>query len=156
MTKIKKKPAVIFDIDSTLVNDDFQKALIPKDKHDRDGWDECAKYYDTCTPNKPCVMLVKRFSDTHKIIFITSREDRKNGRRDTEIELIKAIGEIDFILLMRPENDFSPSQKVKKKLYKDHVKSKYNVLFAVDDDKKNIKMFVKQGITGLIYKEVKK
>ena len=154
MKKNKKIPAIIFDIDSTLVNDDIQKALIPENKKDRAGWDECAKYYDTCVPNKSCVTLVKKFSDTHKIIFITSREDRQNGRKDTEIELIKAIGDIDFMLLMRPENDFSPSQKVKKKLYKDHVKDKYDVIMAVDDDKKNIKMFVKQGITGLIYKEV--
>ena len=100
--------------------------------------------------------MVKKFSNTHKIIFITAREDRFNSRKDTEIELIKAIGDIDFMLLMRKDDDFRESSKVKKELYKEHVKNKYNVLFVADDDKKNIKMFKKQGITGLRYYEVKK
>ena len=95
----KKQPAVIFDIDGTLVNDDLQKALIPTDKKDRKGWDEYLKYYDLCTPNKPCVELVKKFAPSYKIIFITSREDRHNSRKDTEIEILKTIGKIDFILL---------------------------------------------------------
>ena len=148
--------AVIFDIDGTLLDDTEQKKLMPKDKKDREGWNEYLKFYDLCVPNKPCVELVKKFSNTHKIIFITAREDRFNSRKDTEIELIKAIGDIDFMLLMRKDDDFRESSKVKKELYKEHVKNKYNVLFVADDDKKNIKMFKKQGITGLRYYEVKK
>jgi len=86
---------------------------------------------------------------------MTAREDRFDSRMDTQIEIHKAIGDIDFKLYMRPNENYDKSQKVKKKLYNSYVKDVCDVLFVLDDNKENCKMFRKQGITAFRYEDAK-
>ena len=55
---------------------------------------------------------------------------------------------VDEQLYMRAENDFRSSAEVKRDILLHDILPKYNVLFAVDDEEDNIKMFQTLGITA--------
>lgn len=85
--------------------------------------------------------------DSNKIIFLTGRS--KECENETRNWLEINCGYIDYELLMREPKDFRPSTVVKKELYENFVKGKYNVIFAIDDKEDVIEMWRSLGIKAL-------
>ena len=52
-------------------------------------------------------------------------------------------------LLMRPEGDKRRDDLVKRELYDQHIKDKYNVLFVLDDRDRVVAMWRSLGLTCL-------
>jgi predicted secreted acid phosphatase len=150
---IKKQKAIIFDIDGTLLDDSKLKPYMPKDKFSKEAWTEFRKHYNLCTVNQPIAELVKMYSKTHKILFITAREDVPvlPIRKESMEQIKNAIGDnIPFELYMRKYNDYSDDAKVKAKIYKKKIQDNYNIELIVDNSKEVIKKFHKKfGIMGL-------
>ena len=140
------RKSLIVDLDNTLFDSTELEKYIPVDKHDRAGWDLYATKYYLVKPNKWCVGFIKKYKDDYRIIFMTAREDTIKGRLDTIKEINKVLPELDYILHMRPYNNFDNSDVVKLNLYNNRIKDYYEVEFAIDDDEQNCKMFIKQGI----------
>lgn len=153
-----KKSAIIIDIDGTLTRD----PLLIDDKS-RDGRDIFYQKIDNYLRVKkelikPVVDLVKHlFYSTVQVtfLFLTAREDKYEIRKNTLEFLREEIFYIDDdSLYMREENDLQPNYKVKEQILKEQILPNYDVLFALDDEDKNVEMFRKNGILVLQVKDV--
>lgn len=130
---IVKIPAIMCDIDGTLA----LKGDRPFNDYDRVGED------DICNPVKE--VLVK-FSETHHIILISGRENKRYCRSITEYWL-KAYNVPYNDLFMREFKDFRPDDQVKKEIFEKFVKPFYDVLFVIDDRDKVVRMWRDIGVT---------
>ncbi len=140
--------AIIVDLDNTLFDSRVLNQYLPEDKNSREGWDEFHKQYWRCKPISYMCQFLYGAKYNYKIIFVTSREETKETRKVTELEL-KKCNIKDFILLMRPYENYDSSDVVKQMLYEQHIKNKFNVLVAMDDDENVLKMWRKNGINTL-------
>lgn len=89
--------------------------------------------------DKPIEFSINLITNSgYGLIFITGRAegyktDPTCGREATERWLKKHVGDYEM-LLMRHYSDFRKSTILKKELYENHVKDKYKIAFAIDDD----------------------
>jgi len=146
-----KQRAIIVDIDGTLSNADHRKHYIEGDKKDWKGFlspEELRKD----TVNKWCADLVKLvWQDTEAdicVILLTGRMGRSEVTSVTKDWLRD--NHIDYdILLMRPDQDYRSDTIVKKEIFEQQIKDKYDVLFAVDDRKSVAGMWRSIGVVCL-------
>lgn len=87
-------------------------------------------------------------SNNVALIFLTARsevcyDETLNWLREHNFPLM------DYMLLMRKENDYRPSKVVKKELYETYIKGKLNVLCAFDDKSDVVEMWRENGIKAL-------
>ena len=134
-----KKDCIIVDMDSTLcVN-------LTKRPFYTDDWaDKCL--YDTPLIGPISIVRSQKMTGTCDIIIITGR--REEGRTQTE-EWLKTYNVPYDRLYMRGTNDFTKGDAFKEKILKTFILPKYNVLFAIDDDDKCVKMFRNNGLICL-------
>ena len=134
-----KKDCIIVDMDSTLcVN-------LTKRPFYTDDWaDKCL--YDTPLIGPISIVRAQKMTGTCDIIIITGR--REEGRTQTE-EWLKTYNVPYDRLYMRGTNDFTKGDSFKEKILKTFILPKYNVLFAIDDDDKCVKMFRNNGLICL-------
>lgn len=124
-------PAVLFDIDGTLALMGRRSAF-DWDKVDRDDMNQ----------------IVTEHVDFHrskgrKIILVSGRD--KSCEELTK-EWLKFY-DIHFDeIYMRPENDFRKDTVIKKELYENHIKGKYNALCVYDDRLQVLEMWNELGI----------
>lgn len=134
-----KKDCIIVDMDSTLcVN------LTGRPFYTDDWADKCL--YDTPLIGPISIVRAQKMTGTCDIIIITGRKE--DGRAQTE-EWLKTYNVPYDRLYMRGESDFTKSDAFKEKILKTFILPKYNVLFAIDDDDKCVKMFRNNGLICL-------
>ena len=153
-----KDKCIIVDIDGTIALDKHGE-IIPTD-FTREGWNEFHKHMDMYDADRFIPIwstinmiecIVNDSLGTISIFFVTAREDTGGGKiRDNTLEFLTNYFPcvVDEQLYMRAENDFRSSAEVKRDILLHYVLPKYNVLFAVDDEEDNIKMFQTLGITA--------
>lgn len=153
-----KDKCIIVDIDGTIALDKHGE-IIPTD-FTREGWNEFHKHMDMYDADRFIPIwstinmiecIVNDSLGTIPIFFVTAREDTGNGKiRDNTLKFIAEYFNwvVDEQLYMRAENDFRSSAEVKRDILLHDILPKYNVLFAVDDEEDNIKMFQTLGITA--------
>lgn len=127
--------AVICDIDGTLA-----------DCGHRSPYDVKAAGVDTVV--KHIAELLRRYAPTHRIIFMSGR-DEGAGRAITEEWLRKHAAVPVTHLYMRPAGDTRPDEVVKRELYFQHVDMAYNVEFVLDDRNKVVDMWRELGLPCL-------
>lgn len=149
---------IIVDIDGTIALDKHGE-IIPTD-FTREGWNDFHKYMDMYNADRFIPIwstidmvkcIVNNSFGTIAIFFVTAREDTGKGKiRDNTLELLTNYFPyvVDEQLYMRAENDFRSSAEVKRDILLHDILPKYNVLFAIDDEEDNIKMFQTLGITA--------
>lgn len=110
--------AIIVDIDGTVAKMDGRK---PYDWH----------LVGTDKPNEPIVNIVKTFSETHAIIFMSGRD----GSCWTETwDWIKEhFPDMAFSLFMRRAGDNRKDSIIKRELFDGHVRDQFYVDFVLDD-----------------------
>lgn len=154
-----KQKAIIIDLDGTLV-DNGVRALNHLGRRRENlndpqiRWDEffeSSLEYDK--PHKWCQEICESFvNDGYHIIFLTGRMETESTKRVTEQWLLTYCSQHvmeNSTLIMRPNKDFRFNQVVKMELMGTKILPYYDVLFAIDDMKKNIDMFRNFGITAL-------
>lgn len=115
------KKAVIFDFDGTL-----------------------AKNHGANAPAiKKNVKKLHKEEKKHDIVVLTARSDADRGEVDSWLD--KHDIKPDK-LVMRPKGNKESDSDVKKELLKKDVSRQFKVKKAYDDEKKNVKMYKKQGI----------
>ena len=166
------KKAIIVDLDNCLFDSRPIDKYFPKDTSNRKQWDKYHKHYNKCKINEWCVDLIKRFVFTEEkgiyhytVLFVTGREARKQCINDT-LNMINTVFLIcnskkqctndtfidpsyNFRLFMRPNDCFKPDHEVKRDIYTSCIKDRFDVLFAIDDRKENIDMWLNFGIPCL-------
>lgn len=158
----KLPKAIIVDLDDCLFDSRPLNKYFPKDEKSREEWDLFQSKVCECRLNEHILNLVKSmigFENT-TVLFVTSREARKDVVKETTKAILEILpdrifradsrwSEPSYQLFMRAEEDYRPSEEVKKDLYNSCIKDRYNVLFAIDDCPKNIEMFKSLGINTL-------
>ncbi len=125
--------AIICDIDGTL-------ALFGnKNPYDRD--------FENDELNKPVADLLGVLADScHQIIIMSGRMDK--NKKVTEDWLKKNGIEYDK-LLMRVTDDVRKDSIIKKEIYENNIKGKYNVSLVLDDRNQVVEMWRDLGLTCL-------
>ncbi|MUL35975.1 LNS2 domain-containing protein [Gloeocapsopsis dulcis] len=90
------------------------------------------------------VMMYKQRGDT--IVLVTGRPEEY--KPPTE-EWLSAHGVEYDLLLMRKTGDSRKDFIVKQELYEQYIKSKYDILFVLEDRAQVVKMWREQGLTCL-------
>ena len=125
--------AIICDLDATFAlhqgRQPFDWSRIPEDKAD------------------PRLKLILEFYAKNgvEILFVTGRNDI--ARKATEMWLNEnLIPTAKWKLFTRQNNDFSSGDYYKRKVYKEHIEDKYNVLCVFEDSNKCVAMWRSEGL----------
>ena len=114
----KKLPTcIICDVDGTLANHD-----------ERDVYDTAKA--DTDKVIEPVKFILNRMPADVKVFIVSGRSDKYKEITDDRLHLN---GVTHNKIFMRKEWDTRADTVIKKEIYEDHIKGKYNVMFAVDD-----------------------
>jgi predicted kinase len=131
----KLRSAVLVDIDGTV-------ALHTLDER---GHFEYEKVYQD-RPNQPIIDLVKCFRQDYQIIFLSGREDC--AYRDTQAWLEKyGIGPDP--LFMRKTGDHRKDSIIKRELFDENVRNRYNILWVLEDRDQVVALWRSMGLTCL-------
>ena len=153
-TVLTKAQAVIFDIDVVLAEKSPDRGYRAYDKVDLDK------------PVKETLRLLNYYAnklDHPEILFITGRKEycramtidwlvfqsNKNDVTYTEDFDILGRGLSSYHfdnLFMRGDTDHRKSEILKKEIYDNHIKDKYDVVAAFEDDPEVAQMYKKEGL----------
>lgn len=99
-------------------------------------------------PNQSIIDLVRAYCDIMdcELVVITGRDE---SCREVTLEWLDSNYLYPNLLLMRPINDYSSGENMKKSLYEQHIKGKYNVDFVIEDSSKVVKMYRDLGLIVL-------
>ena len=141
--------AIIVDLDDCLFDSRHLGKYLPEKQDDREGWDLFQEKMSECSVNTYILSIIDSLwlMENIELIFVTGREGNQK-LKDLTIEQLDKYFPY-YQVFFRPELDYRRAAVVKKEIYEKEIKGKYNVLFAIDDDIENIKMFYKQGINTL-------
>ena len=135
--------AIICDLDGTLCNANNRRHYVTeKPKNWKKFYEEAHKD----KPNYPIYYLINAIARDREVIYVSGRPD--NYRKLSETWL-KEWNCPEGKLLMRKEGDFRPDYEVKKEIYDNEIKDKYEILFCIDDRKQVVDMWRSQGLTCL-------
>jgi predicted kinase len=124
------KKAIIVDVDGTLALN-----LSNRDYYDSDRFED-----DTL--NVVIADLVRLYHDAgHAILIVSGREFNKFEVTKNWLQKYNVPHEM---LLMRETGDSRSDTIVKKEIYEKFIKDKYDVMFAVDDRRKVVRMWREQ------------
>lgn len=127
-----KENVIICDIDGTLAHMSGKRNPFEWDKVDRDDLDEVV-----------AERLKKHHQLNEKIIIVTGRDE---SCRELTEEWLKFY-EIPYNeMYMRPKNDFRKDNIIKKEIFENNLKDKYNILFVYDDRNQVVSMWREMGI----------
>lgn len=131
---------ILVDVDGTLA-----------DKGDRNPFDWARVGEDR--PIQSIVDIVHHyFWETDiAVIFLSGRDSICRGVTKKWIESDEILGCSlgDEELCMRPEGDTRDDRIVKREIYENHIRGKYNVRFVLDDRNKVVEMWRSLGLTCL-------
>lgn len=133
---------IVCDIDGTV-------ALF-----DRDKKNPYCRDFENDEDNKPITDMLHYMNkgkielgdDEYKIIFVSGRSD--DHRKVTE-EWIDLNITDEYQLHMRKHGDFRKDSIIKREIYNEHIKGKFNVLFVLDDRNQTVNMWRRNGLTCL-------
>ena len=126
--------AVVVDIDGTLA---LHNGRSPYDLH----------LCGNDLPNPPVIRAVDHArAGGARIVFCSGREDI--ARADTEAWLAHHVGRTtDEPLLMRPAEDKRRDSIVKRELFDEHIRHRYDVAYVLDDRRQVVDMWRSLGLT---------
>lgn len=124
--------AIIVDFDNTL---SFLSDRSPYD------WKLCINDY----PNYPVIEEVGLHQNLGRKVIILSGRD-EICRKESETWLEKYDITYDYFY-MRKNNDFRKDSIVKKEIYDNHIKNKYNVVLVLDDRQQVVDIWRSLGLT---------
>jgi hypothetical protein len=144
---MKSKPnAAIIDIDNVLANS-FRKEFI--EQFNSGDFSVFEALIPTYSANAWCVKLVNSISKDMEILFVTARDstfrDATIAWLDDKLDTSKIYSKN---LYMRPAGDTGTDSEVKRELY-ELFKDDYNILFAIDDNLDNCRLWQSLGIPAL-------
>jgi len=142
-------PTILFDIDGTLANIEHRTHFVSGKKKDFDAFNE-AMVDDV--PNEPIVTLLNSLEHKFQIVYVTGRLERYREVTEKFLEGVKQWWTHDLYLLMRPDDQrYIPDYEVKQKLLDEILAEidKDNIIFAVDDRSRVVKMWRDNDITTL-------
>ena len=133
---------VIFDLDGTLALIDHRRHLVTNGNK---KWDEFFLACDKDEPNMPLVLLARRLY--HSGIKIVIFSGRGEIAREKTIKWLRYHYIPYDSLYMRPPENYTPDEQLKRQWLKDFNRD--NILVVFDDRKKVVDMWREEGLTCL-------
>ncbi|MAG28502.1 polynucleotide kinase [Candidatus Pacearchaeota archaeon] len=130
-----KIDAIIVDVDGTVA--------LMKGRRSPFAWKEVMQD----DPNLPIIDLVHILQDTGLKVLVTTGRDGV-CLNDTEVWLSDH-GVLYDAIFIRPERDSRPDSIIKKEIYDNHIKDKYNIKYVLDDRNQVVEMWRELGLTVL-------
>lgn len=105
--------------------------------------------------NEPILEIVKKFSETHRVIFMSGRSS--DYKKETTNWIIEHVPNffgtterfVPFSLRMRVSGDTRKDSIIKQELYDTYIKGRYYVDFVLDDRQQVVDMWRANGLTCL-------
>lgn len=131
--------AIICDLDGTLA--------LPNGRNPYDA--------STCEqdlPNIPVLETIKMFKDfgQHEIIFCSGREDKFMKKTENFIQehfVNMGLDHRSYYLFMRKTGDQRKDHIIKKEIFDNNIRNKFNILFVLDDRNSVVKGWRDIGLT---------
>ena len=143
--------AIVFDIDGVILSSEYIfREIFDLDLHGDDKWEH---FYKRCNSNdtkllphiKEFIDMVNSVPETISIIASTSRSERC---RQGTIDLLSRYGIHFASIYMRADEDYRPSEDVKKE-HLTEIRKEYDILAFIDDEINNCRMAKDIGILAL-------
>lgn len=125
---------IIVDIDGTVAHMEDLRGPFEWHNVDRDKHDE------------KIVKLVGILSKQFKVIFVSGRD---GSCRDLTKEWLDAYVGVDYDLYMRPAGDFRKDNLIKREIFDQKIRGKYNVFVVLDDRNQVVKEWRRMGLKCL-------
>ena len=100
-------------------------------------------------PNTPVVEMIDQMSAKYKIVFLSGRNGKYRDQTNSWIKEQFPLMFDEIELYMRVEGDNRKDSIVKKELYEENIKGKYNVVFVADDRDQVVDLWRSLGLTCL-------
>jgi hypothetical protein len=128
--------AIICDIDGTIAK-----------MHDRGPYD--VTLYHTDVLNEPVADLVDRYvDDGFYILFVTGRKEDHRLETSAWLQSFQYLdGDEKQHLFMRKHRDLRNDSVVKRELFDEHIRGKFDVRFVLDDRNRVVNMWRNLGLT---------
>ena len=150
---MKKRTAIICDMDGTLVNVSsirhyVREALLPDGSYSKKNFDSFHKASLFCPAIWSTVDLVEEFWANSKfdILIVTARGE---PYRRTTRDWLHKYSICYTQLFMRPEGDYRPDVEVKSDIL-DEIEKKWTVVRAIDDNPSVIALWESRGIDTIV------
>ena len=140
----KRKPYIICDLDGTLCDIEHRTHHV---RGKRKNWKKFFEGLKDDQINEVVAEILKRFSETHDIIFLSGRPE--HCRAETIAWLAEQAGIADPEIHMRKEGDFRADNLIKSELYEPIEASRGKPFFILDDRSRVVKMWRERGLTCL-------
>ena len=128
---------IICDIDGTLAI-----------KGDRDIYDYSKVHLDT--PNLPIVHLLQTLGKEREVVFVSGREDSCLGKTRRWIAENTGFYCVESVrLLMRKTGDMRKDSIVKREIFEEHIRDKYQIDYVLDDRDQVVEMWRSLGLAVL-------
>lgn len=153
MEKAMKERVYIFDIDGVLADCSHRLHFIQKEPQDWDGFYSNMDKDKAILPNKETLRNLRNALHgypTKGILFVTGRTEKY---RQLTMSWLKEniwgrFGELSSdMLFMRKNNDYRPDYVIKKEIYTEQLKDKYDVIAVFEDRKQVVEMWRELGLT---------
>lgn len=148
--------ALIIDIDGTLYNNDHRKHFIEQSPKD---WESFHANHIYDQPNSLIGSIISSQLNTNFpiiLIFITGRTQKYEESTKKQIRCLISgiiwkgkeadVERFNAILYMRGQKDFRSGIELKSDIYEKHIKGKYIILGAFDDQQEIIDLWNSYGI----------
>lgn len=140
-----KPSAIVSDIDNTLSDANHRQHHLERTTERKPNWFKFFSEMDKDPVNNWCREIVNS-SNRHAVLLTSARPD--DYREVTEVWLKE--NKISYSeLIMRPRGDHRKDDLVKEQLYEFEIKTRYEVLFWLDDRKQVIEKIRSHGVTVL-------
>lgn len=140
-----KPDAIWVDIDNTLADNSHREHELNSEPR-KTRWKRFFNAMDKDTPNMWCVSLIEGMKFVSEVLICSARPD--DYRKTTEDWLNRHSIYFDK-LIMRPRGDSRRDDLVKEIIYEFEVKTRYNLLFSVDDRKQVVDKIRSHGVVVL-------
>lgn len=146
-----KNDAIICDLDGTLCNIDHRLHHVKHEIKKHNRWDLFNKEIPNDSLNEWCGEIIRKFNN-FPVLFCSGRVD--STRQDTEKWLNKHGFPLDYggnyrQLFMRHRSDFRQDYIIKEIILEFEIKTRYSVLFAIDDRQQVVDLWRRHGIVCL-------
>lgn len=139
---MKTANAIIIDLDGTLANITNRQHHLQAKK----DWKSFFEGIPNDQINSWCQTIIEKFRNDHKILIVTGRPQ---DYETTTIAWLNSFGVKYDEIFFRKSGDHRSDDIVKKEIYDAKILPLYNVLFVVDDRKRVVDMWRKQGLVCL-------
>lgn len=134
---------VIFDLDGVISDASHRQHYLREEDKDWNG------FFSACTEDPPIisgVRLINILNKSHRTIILTARPE--SIQLET-IDWLKKHGVVWDALIMRSNDDFKESAKMKLSALNQILDAGYVPILVFDDDPKNIAMFSEHQVPAI-------